>query len=364
MSLKDTVILIPSLEPDERLPKYVNELLENGFGHVVVIDDGSSAGTQKIFEGIERIPGAVVLHHEVNRGKGAALRTGYRHILEAMPDVTGIITADADGQHAVKDCIALAEKLEKSDRILLLGSRDFSLPDVPKKSRYGNRITSTVFRLLYGVWLPDTQTGLRAFKSSDLKFMAEVEGDRYEYEMNVLIACARARIPMEPVTIETIYENDNAGSHFHPFRDSFRIYKVILGNFFRFAASSILCWAIDQGLFNLLHSMILKNVIPERSLVVVCTYVARAVSATVNYTLNRNVVFKSRTEVKRTFWRYLVLCIAIATVSGLCVEGLKRIGISPTIGKIAVDVILYLVSYRFQQNWVFSEKTEGSEADA
>lgn len=364
MSLKNTVILIPSLEPDERLPKYVTELLENGFGHVVVIDDGSSAVTQPIFDRIAEIPGTAVLHHEVNKGKGAGLRTGYRYVLESIPEATGIITADADGQHAVKDCITLAEKLEEYDRILLLGSRDFSLPDVPKKSRYGNRITSAVFKLLYGVWLPDTQTGLRAFKRCDLAFMADVEGDRYEYEMNVLIACARAGIPMKPVTIDTIYENDNAGSHFHPFRDGWRIYKVIFGNFFRFAASSILCWMIDQGLFNLLYWVLLKNAVPQQSLEIVCTYAARAVSAVINYFLNRNIVFKSGVSIKKTLRRYIVLCVSIATVSGLCVAGLEKVGINPSLAKIVVDMILYLVSYRFQQNWVFNDGKNESEAKA
>ena len=248
-ALQDAVILIPSLEPDERLPRYVQTLADSGFGHLVIVDDGSGAPSQEIFDRIARMDDRIqVLHHEVNRGKGMALKTGYQWIREHLPEISGVITADADGQHTVKDCIRLAEELEKGKRALYLGSRDFNLPHVPPKSRFGNKCTSVVFRLCHGVWLPDTQTGLRAFRREDLDFMIGVEGERYEYEMNVLIRCAREGLEMIPVPIETVYENDNEGTHFHPIRDSWRIYKVILGSFFRYVGASLFCTALDQGL--------------------------------------------------------------------------------------------------------------------
>ena len=168
-ALADAVILIPSLEPDERLPAYIAKLAQSGFGHIVVVDDGSAESYQPIFTRIgETDPRVKVLHHEVNRGKGVALKTGYRWIQENLPGISGVITADADGQHTVPDCIRLAEELEKGPRALYLGSRDFSLQNVPPKSRAGNRFTSVLFFLLYGQWLQDTHTGLRAFRREDL----------------------------------------------------------------------------------------------------------------------------------------------------------------------------------------------------
>ena len=160
---KQAVILIPSLEPDDRLPAYAAALLARGFAHVVVVDDGSAADYQPIFSRLDALDGCRVLHHEVNRGKGVALKTGYAYIRQSLPEAVGVITADADGQHAVEDCWRLAQALCGDRDALYLGSRDFSLGHVPPKSRWGNRITSGVFRLLYGQWLPDTQTGLRAF---------------------------------------------------------------------------------------------------------------------------------------------------------------------------------------------------------
>ncbi len=101
-----------------------------------------------------------------------------------------MITADADGQHTVKDCWKLAQALAEGGRALYLGSRDFSLPNVPKRSRRGNRITTFVFWMLYGQWLPDTQTVCGRFAGGS--GVHDGDGrDRFEYEMNVLIACAR-----------------------------------------------------------------------------------------------------------------------------------------------------------------------------
>lgn len=356
-ALNRAVVLIPSLEPDDRLPAYVDALIASGFRHLVIVDDGSSEKYQPIFDAIDAKPGCKVLHHDVNHGKGVALKTGYAYIAESLPECAAVITADADGQHTVADCIRLAEALDGRSGVLLLGSRDFSLPNIPPRSRFGNRCTSTVFKLFYGTWLPDTQTGLRAFTRDELDFMRKVEGERYEYEMNVLIACARAKISMETITIETVYENNNEGSHFHPLRDSWRIYKVILGNFFKFAGVSILSWVLDEGLASLLFYWLLPLVGLTGSLEMVSGYGARLVSSVFNYAMNRKLVFKNNSSVASSAWKYAVLAIGIITVSNLLVGLLDHI-LPYAVAKILVDLVLYLVSYRVQDAWVFAGHKE------
>lgn len=351
------VILIPSLEPDDRLPAYAAQLRESGFEQIVVVDDGSSAATQPIFERIDAMEGCKVLHHDVNHGKGVALKTGYKWIEENCPDCVGVITADADGQHAVEDCIRLAEKLCEGKRALYLGSRDFSQPDVPPRSRTGNRITSVVFKLLYGQWLQDTQTGLRAFLKQDLPFMINVEGERYEYEMKVLIACARAGIPMLPITIKTIYENDNAGSHFHPVRDSIRIYKVILGSFIKFMGASLASFVLDEALFTLLLNVVLAPLgLAKEALIWISGLAARLVSSVFNFSMNRSFVFKLKGSVKKAVPRYVVLCVAIICLSNAGVTLLNWLGMNATVAKIICDTLLYFLSYRVQNGWVFREE--------
>lgn len=354
---QNAVILIPSLEPDNRLPSYIRKLSENGFGHIVVVDDGSSDSYQHIFTEVESTERATVLHHDVNRGKGVALKTGYQYILQHLSDAEIIITADADGQHTVPDCIRLAEEARKGEKALYLGSRDFTLPNIPPKSRSGNRITSAVFKLLYGQYLPDTQTGLRAFRREELPFMIGVEGERFEYEMKVLIACSRAGIKMIPVCIDTIYENENEGTHFHPIRDSIRIYRVILGSFIKFMASSLVCVALDQGIFNLLNLAVFANGEKKNaSIILLCTITARVISATVNFLLNRNVVFGNRGNAGKAFFRYVVLAAIIMLLSAGGTWLLGLTGMSSTAAKLIVDTLLYFVSYRFQQQWVFKEE--------
>ncbi len=355
------VVLIPSLEPDDRLPAYVAELMANGFSRVVVVNDGSPEACRPVFDRIAEL-GATVLGYAVNRGKGYALKHGFRWILEHEPDCPGVLTADADGQHTVKDCLRLAEKLAEDPDALWLGSRDFTLPDIPPKSRFGNRMTSAVFRLLHGVWLPDTQTGLRAFRRDELPFMAAVEGDRYEYEMNVLIACAHRKLPIRPLTIETVYENNNEGTHFHPIRDSWRIYKVILGSFLRFMASSLICFLVDYGLFNLFFyllfpalgirlsaSLPLGLTLDNRSL---SNYTARLFSSALNFLLNRGMVFRAKGS-RGAVWRYIATCVLVIVLSTLGIKALGAVGVPEWLGKLLCDTVLYFVSYFIQRKWVF-----------
>ena len=356
---EQAVILIPSLEPDERLPAYIRKLKEGGFAHIVVVDDGSSEAYKPIFDEVDAVEDTVVLRHEVNKGKGVALKTGYKYIMENMPDITGVITADADGQHTVEDCLHLAEQLEKGEKALYLGSRDFNQENVPPKSRSGNKITTAVFKLLYGQYLPDTQTGLRAFRKEELPFMYEVEGERYEYEMKVLIACSRARIPMIPITIETIYENDNKGTHFHPVRDSFRVYKVILGSFIKFMSVSLICFLIDQILALVLRKWILPPMGLARGTMMnlqVSGWGARLISSVINFVLNKNLVFKMKGKAGKPALRYALLCVAIITISNAGVWLLGRIGMADWLAKILMDTTLYFASYRFQERWVFKEE--------
>ena len=367
MNRQDCCVLIPSLDPDEKLPKYVEELVQAQYGLVLVIDDGSGPEYQPIFERIAAWPGCKVLHHEKNRGKGAALRTGYAYILEHTA-LRGVITADSDGQHTVTDTAKLAELLTEEKSELLLGSRDFSRhsTQVPPKSRFGNRLTSGIFALLYGRYLPDTQTGLRGMNRAMLEDCLKITGDRFEYEMNQLIWCSRFHIPMTVVPIETVYHNENQGTHFHPIRDSWRIYKLILSNFFRFMSASLICWVVDVVLFTLfkqipglaeleMNTPWLHALSRSAEAIILATALARICSGILNFFLNKKVFdfHGSRTAAVR----YFVLWVLVMAVSAATVSLLHQLtGWNSTALKIFVDLILYFVNYRIQKNWVFAEK--------
>ena len=248
--LKNITVIIPSLNPDEKLQNTVNNLLSVGFTDIVCVNDGSREDCLGFFP--KESANVTRLTHEFNRGKGAALKTAFAYLLQRRPNSIGAVTVDGDGQHAAKDVLRCVEQMVADKEKIILGCRDFSEPHVPKRSRYGNRITSGVFKLLCGMKLSDTQTGLRAFPAKYYTDMLEISGDRFEYETNMLLEMKARKIPYGEVKIETVYIEENKTSHFRPFKDSYRIYSLIfkftLGEFFKFALSSLVPHATKEKL--------------------------------------------------------------------------------------------------------------------
>jgi glycosyltransferase involved in cell wall biosynthesis len=158
---RGAVVLIPTWNPAEELCSFVAELLSVGFSAVVVVDDGSDLSCRRVFDSLAGA-GVHVLRHAVNLGKGRALKTGFNFVLDSLPHLQGVVTADADGQHRVEDVVRVAEVLESSPRRTILGCRQFA-GAVPVRSRFGNTVTRWVFRLVTGRRVSDTQTGLRGF---------------------------------------------------------------------------------------------------------------------------------------------------------------------------------------------------------
>ena len=362
---KRTAVIIPAYKPDHRLPPYVDALRQAGVGKIVIVDDGSGEAFAELFATIPQDDVVHIISYTPNAGKGVALKRGMQYLLESCPDSRYVITADSDGQHTVKDVLRMAESLQEDDTGLLLGSRDFDQPDVPFKSRNGNKITATVFRLLYGVWVRDTQTGLRGFARELLPVMIAVKGDRYEYEMNMLIECARRHLPMRPLPIQTVYENNNEGSHFRAVRDSARIYSVILAGFFKFISASLISFVVDYALY-LLFNLLLKNVpaltgevnvlflrfVPH---ITIATVGARILSGLFNFTINRKFVFADQNKVSRSFPRYLTVFLLNMILSAALTSGVHLwLGWSENLVKIPVDILLFILSYKLQQNWVFA----------
>lgn len=221
-------ILIPAYKPNIEIKNLTNELIEMGY-RVIVVDDGSGEDYKEIFSALD--DSVIYLQHECNQGKGRAIKTGLSYVRENFSD-QGVVTADADGQHLPKDIKKVSDLLECNQNKIIIGARLFC-GQVPLRSRLGNRITRFVFAVLSGLRLKDTQTGLRGIPPLYYEEMIHLEGERYEYEMNMLMYIAKKNIPVLETDIETVYIEDNASSHFNTWKDSVRIYKVILKNIVR-----------------------------------------------------------------------------------------------------------------------------------
>lgn len=352
MAKRPAVVAIPALEPGEALVALVGEL-ERARVDVIVVDDGSGPGSRAVFDRCA-LAGAVVVHLARNGGKGRALRVAFETAAQSFPGA-GVVTADADGQHMPRDILAVRAVLDAAGararpRPLVLGVRSFGA-ETPLRSRFGNAVSSLAFRVASGAALGDTQTGLRGIPAEHLAWARSLPGDRYEYEYAMLVRAVRDGIGLVHVPIETVYEDDNAGSHFRPVRDSLRV----LGPVLTFAASGSVAAVLDTGLFWLLT--VLGLPIPA------ALAGARAVSAVVNFSSNRWWVFRGgrRVPLARAAARYAMLALGILLAGTVLVDVLAGLGVPVLIAKVSADLLLFCGSFAVQRLVVFRRPRGGRD---
>ncbi|MDO4260942.1 MAG: bifunctional glycosyltransferase family 2/GtrA family protein [Eubacteriales bacterium] len=348
--MKSTVI-IPAYKPDEALIKITDALWSIGC-RIIVVDDGSGEEYLPVFDRVSDV--CLILRHPENRGKGAAIKTALTCLWDD-PHVSGPIgIMDCDGQHLPEDMLRLLRFSGEHPDSLALGVRSVS-SRMPLKSRLGNLITRGVFRLVSGVKVSDTQTGLRAFDAGLIERLLTVDGDRYEYETNMLLLCAREGIPIREMPIHTIYlDRANSNSHFHALRDSVRIYK----NIFKFTLSSLSSFVLDYLLFSAL-----MLVFPHTgSCIFLSNVTARAVSAFYNYSMNCRFVFHTSRQAE-TAVHYFVLAAFILTANNAVLAALTQGLHVPVYGaKLMTECLLFCLSWLIQ-NFVIFQKGKDSRTE-
>ncbi len=347
MAVKNNYIVIPAYNPDVRLIALLKELSEKLEAVLLIVNDGSRLETKEIFQEAERY--GIVLQHDRNYGKGKAVKTALTFIREQM-DSGRIIIADADGQHTAADIARLLEAKTIEKNVLIIGSRCFQ-GKIPLRSRLGNQLTRAAFWLLSGRWLKDTQTGLRAFDSTLIPMLLEISGDRYEYETNMLLTCIKEKIRIVEVPIETIYLEGNKSSHFRPLKDSARIYMTML----KFVSSSFLSFCIDYLLFGILLS--LTSGLGVITADAVSNIMARIVSASFNFIVNRNYVFQYKGSLLQSALGYAALALSILAVNTAMLLWLVRDwGMGGLEAKIVVEVTIFFVNFLVQKFFIFKKR--------
>ena len=353
-------VVLPSLDPDEKLIAVIDGLLEYGFSDIILVNDGSKQENLHYFTDLAALhPEITLLHHEVNKGKGAALKNAFRWFLNNRPDGFGVVTVDGDNQHHPADTRACCEHMLKTGHAVL-GCRDFNQEDVPARSSFGNKTTSLIFKIFVGMTISDTQTGLRALPKTVLEELVEVYGDRFEYETNMLLAFKTKGIAFDEVKIRTVYIEENKSSHFRVIHDSWRIYKLILAHFFRYTLSSVACFVVDSGMVYLL-TRLLGSFLADPLLSGISTVGARVVSSLINFFMNKKLVFQAKVSTAKAMVRYYALAVPQLLVQWLLNQGLySLLGISEsqagarTLIHILVMCVLFIVSFTIQQRWVFA----------
>lgn len=340
------IILIPAYHPTDQLTALIEQLNEAMSGSsIIVIDDGNEDKAHKdIFGKIAQKSNVKVLHHAINLGKGAALKTGLNYIYVHFPDAPGVITADADGQHRPKDIKKVAQDFQNSPQSLILGSRSFD-KGTPLRSLFGNKLTSLVCKLALGIKLEDTQTGLRAIPRSIIPDLLRIKSNRYEFEMDMLGHVARAKHDLREVPIETVYIDNNSGSHFNPLLDSLRIYFTLL----RFALSSFLTFLIDFTVFTIVFKM--------NGLVGLANILARLAALFFYFVLTKNFVFHAKDCRHGVIFRYLLVVIVSGIISYLSQTAISdTMGTSAYISKIGVETVMFFINFLLLRDFVYTKK--------
>ena len=351
-------VVLPSLDPDEKLIAVVDGLLEYGFTDIILVNDGSKQENLHYFTDLAaQHPEIHLLHHEVNKGKGAALKNAFRYFLANRPDGYGVVTVDGDNQHHPADTRACCEHMLKTGHTVL-GCRDFNQADVPARSSFGNKTTSMIFKIFVGMTISDTQTGLRAIPRGVLEELVEVYGDRFEYETNMLLAFKTKGIVFDEVKIRTVYIEENKSSHFRVIHDSWRIYKLILAHFFRYTLSSLASAVVDTGAYSLLSALLPFS---GFALTAAAGVIARVISSLLNFFMNQRLVFKTTVDTKKAMLRYYMLALPQMAAQVLLTQGVYALlGIPDsanglrTVIYAVVMTVLYFMSYMIQQRWVFA----------
>ena len=358
-------ILIPAYKPDMKLVELCSLLLTHEDLSVVVVDDGSGEEFANVFSALDSRVHFIT--YPVNKGKGGALKTGIRYILDNLPECSFVITADADGQHRYEDIKKVIDASVERPGALVLGSRKFDESNVPARSRMGNSITRFVFKAVSGVKVYDTQTGLRGFDRNCMQVFADVPGDRYEYEINVLLKAVSVGIPIVETWIKTVYIEENQSSHFSTVKDSYRIYKCIfhymfcgfdekknkklkgVKRFAKFACSGVFAFLIEYVIL-----LLLANHVAIKP----ANIIARILSSIVNFYVNKVIVFKSKENLLSSACKYalLVLCVLVIDTFLLDNVFVKALNLPLWLAKPVTETIMFFINYFVQRKFVYKKQ--------
>lgn len=234
------IFVIPAYNPSDLLLKLISNLLDRTDSFVYIINDGSSSHSYPVFYKIDSIyknnSRVFFLQNVINKGKGASLKMAFKHALENVPKIAGIITLDADGQHTISDAIKVLKILQKHKNSFVLGYRTFE-KNIPLRSFIGNKISIYLYYLILGKKFKDTQTGLRGLSKKIIKLSLSCSSNRFEFETEQLVKVVKLEsegVRIVETAIKTVYIEDNNSSSFRPVLDSFMIYRVLFRNIIPF----------------------------------------------------------------------------------------------------------------------------------
>lgn len=208
-------VIVPTYNNQKTLKKVLDSILDFTT-NIIIVNDGSTDSTAEILKSYSQL---TQIHHPKNLGKGRALRNGFRKALEL--DFEYAITIDSDGQHFAADIPVFLEAIQEEPNALLIGSRNMTQENVPKKSSFGNKFSNFWFKFETGIKLDDTQSGFRLYP---LRLLPKrFYTNKFEFEIEVIVRAAWKEVAVKNIPIQVLYDPAERVSHFRPFQDFTRI---------------------------------------------------------------------------------------------------------------------------------------------
>lgn len=356
------IILIPAYKPDINvLPEIIKKVNAFNVGKVIVVDDGSGTGYKSVFDHVSTLENTLVLHHPENLGKGAALRTGFEHILKFKIQANTVITVDADGQHLPEDVNQILIAAHKEPDSLILGVRGFS-GKVPLRSLLGNKATYLIFRGLVGQKITDTQTGLRGIPLHLLDDLIQLESDRYAYELEMLLTLIQNKTSVKEVVITTVYEDNNSVSSFRPIVDSILIYRTLIAWWFAFRLREMVRYSLS-GIFSTVADFGIYILLIQLSCgFVTASVFARIISVLIHFSANKYFTFsyKDAPNLIEIIKYLMVVAFNLSASISLIYLFITYLSVDELSSKILAQLLLFFATYTLLNGFVFLRQKKKS----
>jgi len=209
-------VIVPTYNNHKTLKRVLDGILLQT-ANVIIVNDGSTDSTKNI---LADYPNLVQIHLEKNKGKGNALRQGFKKAKELEYDFA--ITIDSDGQHFPEDIPVFLNHLEQENQpVLLIGSRNMAQEGIPKKSSFGNKFSNFWFWFETGNKLQDTQSGYRLYPLNQIP--EDFYTNKFEFEIEIIVRSSWNGVAVKNIPVQVLYDMNERVSHFRPFKDFTRI---------------------------------------------------------------------------------------------------------------------------------------------
>ena len=352
MKIDDIPVIIPAYKPGDNLIGLINDLRDNGFNRIIVVDDGNGNTMAGFFQHLEEKFGAVVLHHGINLGLGRSLKTAFNYAICNYEDIKGCVISDCNGIYKISDICKCAEALADNPDSLIITKRQKTDVDIELSNRVINSIFTYSYRFLFGLTVSDPQSILKAIPVKYMKKLLRVVGEGYPFDTNIIVYTKNYHIDVIEIECETEYSRRKTPGKYRTLRESFFIYV----NFATYMFISIWATIVDILLFTLLCAVLeqfhfLKS---SQIYIYISTIIARIVSATMSYLFNFRFVFKKKKGRKETFKRFVLVAGCQMLVSAIIVSTIHRyVGGEEVLIKIPTDFALFFIVYQINRKFVF-----------